>query len=154
MREIWIIGTEPPCPRCALLTEQVGALVEQHGLQVRVRHLAFDAEDAAALAREQGCRVGTAKHVARDLGLEIDVATIGTVIMDRRTAVAAARGIPPGEVPAADTWTPRLDELLEPFRRQARDNDYLMTPVIVIDGEVVHHGSVPDEEALRRLIVR
>jgi hypothetical protein len=39
--EIWIIGTEPPCPRCVYLTRVVKDIVTTAGVPASVRHLAY-----------------------------------------------------------------------------------------------------------------
>lgn len=40
-------------------------------------------------------------------------------------------------------WTFELDEVLRPFENQARVAGIMMTPVLIINGELKHQGSVP-----------
>jgi len=50
---------------------------------------------------------------------------------------------------AADSWSVELDRILAPCERAAEDAGYLMTPVLVVDGKVVHHGSVPAQQDVK-----
>ena len=49
----------------------------------------------------------------------------------------------------AEMWTPALDAFLEPCRAAADRAGFLMTPILVLNGEVKHHGSVPTVEQIR-----
>ena len=73
--------------------------------------------------------------------MPLDWESVYGLIAQRRAEVGP-------DAPAADTWTPALDAMLEPCRAAAASVGYLMTPVVVVDGDVRHHGSVP---SLRQL---
>jgi len=49
----------------------------------------------------------------------------------------------------ARLWSPEMDEALRPCQEKADSLGILMTPVLIVDGEVKHHGSVPPLEQLR-----
>ena len=63
--ENWIIGTEPPCPRCDYLTRMVKDIVTTAGTAASVRHLAYICNAARQFAASLGLQPGTAKDVAR-----------------------------------------------------------------------------------------
>lgn len=135
LREVLIIGTEPPCPRCDLL----GVLIEQvarSGVTIRLRHCSFDSPEARAFGQTHGFKIGTAKHVSKDAGIPVDWEAVYAVI-DRKKATLPPEGRP------ADAWSPDLDSLLAPCQRAAPSAGYLMTPILVVDGKLAHHGSVP-----------
>ena len=64
-----VIGTDPPCPRCDLVFRLVEAAA---GLGIHVEHCAFDSSLARQIGARLGRKVGTAKHVARDVGIAMD----------------------------------------------------------------------------------
>jgi hypothetical protein len=140
--DILVIGTEPPCPRCDLL----GLLLQQEapeGGNWVLRHCAFDAPEAVQLGDALRCRIGTAGHVA----------SAADIHMDWEEVYRLAAG-PSGKVALrpADRWSPELDRALEPCRLAAPAAGFLMTPVLVIDGRVVHHGNVPQRESIAALL--
>lgn len=141
-----VIGTEPPCPRCDLVGRLVEEIAREANVEVDLRHIAFDSADARTLGRELGRKVGTAKHVAQAAGVRMDWEAVQR-LMDRRR-----EELGPGARPA-ETWTPVLDQMLEACRQVADSAGYLMTPVLVVNGVVKHHGSVPAKETIRSWIL-
>ena len=66
-----VIGTDSTCPRCDLVCR----LVDQAALArqgISVEHCAFDSPLARQIGERLGRTVGTAKHVARDVGIAMD----------------------------------------------------------------------------------
>lgn len=138
---VLVIGTEPPCPRCDLL----GLLVEEASppdVSINLRHCAYDSPKAQELGQRLGCRIGTAKHVAKEANIAMDWNAVHSLIAERKSV------LPPDRRPA-DTWSPELDHALEPCQRVAESVGYLMTPVLVINGKIVHHGSVPSKKLIK-----
>ena len=66
-----VIGTDPPCPRCDLVFRLVEAAAAA-GLGIHVEQCAFDSSLARQIGARLGRKVGTAKHVARDVGIAMD----------------------------------------------------------------------------------
>lgn len=140
MIEVRVIGTEPPCPRCDLLCRMVEEFSGE-GAHLRLQHCAFDDPEAVELGKRLGRKTGTAKHVAEAASIPMDWdAVYGLIQRNREAAGPNCR--------PADTWTPELDAMLEPCQCVAESVGYLMTPVLVVDGEVKHHGSVPSRDEL------
>lgn len=138
--DVLVIGTEPPCPRCDLLTRQVAEAASAVG-QVNLRHWAFDSEEAEAFGRNKNFKVGTAKDVSEAGGIPVNWDAAHKAIDDKKSRT-------PDATRAADLWTPELDKLLEPCQKAAEFAGYYMTPVLVINGRVIHHGSVPSIEQI------
>ena len=49
--DILIIGTNPPCPRCDLLTFRVHEAAEALEQPIEIRHTFFDSDEATAVGR-------------------------------------------------------------------------------------------------------
>ena len=144
--EIWIIGTDPPCPRCDILGKLAHDAVHDLGLSARVRHFAFSDDEAVTFAASLGRKAGTAKQVAVAGDIEMDWDAVYALIESppsqdgRSPAPSGCCGTVGGR------WTPELDAALKPCEDRADDLGYFMTPVLVVAGKVVHHGSVPAKE--------
>jgi len=141
-QEIWVIGTEPPCPRCDYLTRMVQDVVSDLGLKVLVRHISYTAEEARRVAAACGLEPGTAKDVARKAAVAIDWHKVHALIegpVSKDDAAREASCCPT----AATRWSPELDELLRPCETKARAAGIMITPVLVVGGQCVHQGSVP-----------
>lgn len=143
--EILVIGTEPPCPRCDYLTRMVQDIVNTMGLTRTVRHFDYTSDEAHRIAAEFSLVPGTAKDVARIAGLAIDWNTVQELIAnpgERSDALSEKKCC---AITAAQ-WSPALDEALSPCERKARESGILMTPILIVNGRLVHQGSVPSRE--------
>ncbi|MCG6877557.1 MAG: thioredoxin family protein [Deltaproteobacteria bacterium] len=149
--EIWIIGTDPPCPRCHHLNEMVHELAGELALSVRIRHLSYTDGEAVEFGDRIGLEPGTAKDVARKGGIPMD--------WERVYQLAGAPAQPvevmPEDIccPSVAPWTPELDEILRPCQEQAIDLGIMMTPVLVLSGRIFHQGSVPAREQAKTWLV-
>ena len=144
--EVLVIGTDPPCPRCDLVAVRAREAAENLERPTIVRHVFFDSAEAAAVAQVLSRRIGTPPQVAEAAGITINEKRRDELVRLRRELVGP-------EARAAETWTPALDALMDPCREAAEGAGFLMTPVLVVNGVVVHHGSVPTEEQIREWLV-
>ena len=137
--EIWIIGTEPPCPRCDYLTRMAQDIVNTLGLPIPVRHISYTSTEANQFASSLGLVPGTAKDVARKAEIDMDWEKVYSLIdsPNQIPSEAACCGT------AASKWSPMLDDILRPCENQAANVGIMMTPVLVIAGRCFHQGSVP-----------
>jgi protein-disulfide isomerase len=142
---IWIIGTDPPCPRCDYLTRMVQDIVATEEVAAPVRHVAYTEERAKQFAASLGLEPGTAKDVARKAAVPMDWDRVYALIEDAGTGAAADRE-PECCPTAAAKWSPQLDEALRPCQQAAPKAGILMTPVLVVAGRLVHQGSVPERD--------
>ena len=145
--EIWIIGTEPPCPRCHHLGEMVHNLAGELGLSVRIRHLAYTDPEAMDFAGEMGLETGTAKDVAKKGEIPMDWQRVFQL------ANVPADGIEENRenvcCPSMAPWTSEKDEILRPCEERAPDLGIMMTPVLVLSGRIRHQGSVPERAQVK-----
>jgi hypothetical protein len=141
--EIWIIGTEPPCPRCDYLTRMVKDIVATVGVPASVRHLSYTCDESRQFAASLGLQPGTAKDVARIAAVDVDWNRIHALLDgpdEQKTADRESSCCPT----AATKWSPALDEALKPCEQIAPKAGILMTPALVLGGRLFHQGSVPD----------
>jgi hypothetical protein len=136
--DILVIGTDPPCPRCGLLLEMMDELVQILGLEdrSRVRHIAWDSPLGQGLCNDGGefHDIGTAHQVAKDLNIEADWKHI--------------------QQHASDNDVPMLDESLRLVEAAAKNNAWLMTPILIVNGKVYWHGSMPNMERVKSQLKR
>ena len=150
IREIIVIGTLPPCPRCRLLTEIMESKVKSLKLEASVRHIAYTSEEADTIASSKGLVPGTAKDVAKKFGTEIRMEDL---------QAEKASDEPDFRVVTDEALLPfnqlfrevhLLDLRLRHYEHQAEYAGILMTPVLVIDGKILHAGSIPGLEDIQR----
>lgn len=138
MNQIVIIGVEPPCPRCKLLGNIIDAKVEELNIKAEVIHLAYTSSEARKIADSFGLVPGTAKDVSVKIQIPID-----------SEKVSSAKNVtvihPEYDFRAYNNcnWTYELDEALRHFENRAKEVGIMMTPVLIINGELKHQGSVP-----------
>jgi hypothetical protein len=146
--DVLVVGTQPPCPRCAALDALVvteasklnlsrtdADLAALETLQISIRHEAWDSELARGLCGSGSpfASVGTAHQVWDGLQGRI----LGTVDWDAVKEAAVREDVT------------LLDALLRPIEAAAKaDGTWLMTPVLVVNGRVVWHGSMPDPRVI------
>lgn len=145
---IIIIGTEPPCPRCDYLTRMVQDIVEEHQIDVPVRHISYTSNEAQQIASEHGLSPGTAKDVAQKTAVSVDWNSVHSIIEEPSQGSYQASCC--GAI--AQKWSPELDEALRPCQERAEEAGIMMTPVLVINGKSIHQGSVPDRSQVIKWI--
>lgn len=138
MNSIIIIGVQPPCPRCKLLGNIIDEKVKELQIDAEVKHFAYTDPEAKEFAQSFGLEAGTAKDVSKRINLEIDSQRVSMAKYDK-TIHPDFDFEPYNDC----NWTYELDEALRPVERQAQITGIMMTPVLIINGELKHQGSVP-----------
>ena len=138
MHTIAIIGVDPPCSRCKLLGNVIDAKVKEMKIDAHVNHWVYTDTEAIEFAQSIGLTTGTAKNVAIAFNEVIDSNQLNAIITNKELALHTEFG----EYNNCN-WSPDLDEFLRPFQLRAKEAGILMTPVLIINGEVKHQGSVP-----------
>jgi hypothetical protein len=108
-------------------------------IEATYTHMAYSTDESVELASKHGLRPGTAKTVAEILNEQVDSDAF-TSLLNSYT--------PDPDSPYACyndcSWSIQMDELLRPLELQAKKAGIMMTPVLIINGEIVHQGSVPE----------
>lgn len=138
MNSIIIIGVQPPCPRCKLLGNIIDGKVKELQIDAEVRHFAYTDPEAKEFAQSFGLVAGTAKDVSRKIHLEIDSQRVSTAKYNK-----TINSDFDFESFNDCNWTFELDEALRPVEHQAKKAGIMMTPALIINGELKHQGSVP-----------
>ena len=138
MNSIIIIGVQPPCPRCKLLGNIIDEKVKELQIDAEVKHFAYTDSEAKEFAQSFGLEAGTAKDVSKRINLEIDSQRVSMAKYDKTIH-------PDFDFEPYNNchWTFELDEVLRPFENRAKEVGIMMTPVLIINGELKHQGSVP-----------
>jgi len=136
MNKIQIIGTEPPCARCKLLTNVVKDKVKEFEINAEVKHLVYTDNEAKKIAENFGLGTGTASLVAKIMNIEIDNSK--KIIPNFNSEFNTEY-----EDYFYTNWTYELDEHLRPYEKKAKELGILMTPSLIINGKLMHSGSVP-----------
>lgn len=158
MNTIIIVGTKPPCPRCKLLTDLVYKKSELMGLDAEIIHISYTSEEASAIAKEFGLIPGTAHDVAEKAGMELNL-VIPDMTSQKDDSINIENLDPNFEgLREQIKLVKYMDDRLRPFENKANEVGIMMTPTLVINGEIIHQGSVPGlaeiEEWLSKLIDR
>jgi hypothetical protein len=144
--DVLVIGTNPQCPRCDLLSLRVHEATQSLEQPIAIRHVFFYSAEAAAVGEAANRRVGTPKHVSAETGISVDWDQVDALVGERRRVVGP-------EARAAQTWTPAMDALIDPCREAAEALGFFMTPILVVNGTVTHDGSVPTVEQIMEWLV-
>ena len=136
--KILIIGTEPPCPRCGLISNIITDKVKELGLEAEVRHLSYTDQESREIAKKLGLKAGTAKDVAQLINSPIDKNKLTKFLQNKSECAREYKSY------NDCNWTPELDEFLKPYEKKAKEAGVLMTPILIINGELKHSGSVPE----------
>lgn len=144
-RDIWVIGVAAPCARCDLLGQRVERLAKELSPPGAVRKMLNTDARAIDFAAALGKKIATVKDIATVSGIKID--------WKHFASVAAHPPTPPEDIDClegpARRWSRELDEALRPYQEYADSAGVLLTPVLVVEGRVRHHGSVPSIDQLR-----
>ncbi len=142
--EVKIIGTDPPCPRCAILGCLVSEVASEANLSVCIKHMSYEAEEAIRVGKQLNLVPGTAKHVQSAANLTVDWLAVCSIIDNPPSRQHLCRN-PKG---IASQWSQELDDILRPCQEAALAAGILMTPILVISTQIKHWGSVPPREQI------
>jgi len=148
-KEIWIIGVDPPCPRCDLTRQRVERIAREIEVPITIKNLVYTDFRSSEFARSIGKELGTAKHVADKAGIDMDWNRVIAVVKDPHSKPEDYYMI---DGPAKH-WSPEMDQALRPCEDMADSVKMLMTPVLVMDEKVLHHGSVPSISQIKSWLV-
>jgi hypothetical protein len=118
------------------LAKVVSDKVKELGINAEVKHLVYTDTEAGELAGRSGLVTGTATSVAKKMNVEIDNSRKIIPNFDSEFNVEY-------EDYFMTNWSYELDEHLRLFELRAKEEGILMTPSLIINGDLKHSGSVP-----------
>jgi hypothetical protein len=141
--EIVVIGTEPPCIRCHTTFKRAEEVARASPGKIVVKKAAIHTKEVEKYGKvEGGHTIGEVGKIRPDfesmkkLLMELDALKTDEAKNERRI----------------DTKLKELEKVLEPVKKKAKELGYLMTPVLVINGEVKSMDYVPSKEEIRAWI--
>jgi hypothetical protein len=138
--EILVIGTEPPCIRCLTTYKRAKEIAQQFPGGVEVRKIEMTSEEATRYGKiGSGGSLSKVTSVKPNFEKVVKVSSeIGELVKD--------------EARNADLIEAKLKEIdmvLQPVKVESKEMGYLMTPVLVVNGQVKCMDHVPEKEAIR-----
>jgi hypothetical protein len=118
-------------------------------LRINLKHLYYGSEEAGELVRDTGLTLGAPKDVAKKAGIFMDWQAIFAIVENP----SATTDLPVYASGTAAKWSPELDRSLVSCEEGAKSVGILMTPVLVVNGEVKHTGNVPTTYQIRNWLI-
>jgi len=141
--EIIVIGTEPPCIRCHTTFKRAKEVARQFSEDIEVKKVAIHTEEAEKYGKvEAGHGIGEAGKVKPDLEKMIKL----------MRELAELKADEEKNESLIDARLKDLEIVLAPVKEKARELGYLMTPVLVVNGQVKSMDYVPSKEEIRAWI--
>lgn len=139
MVEIIIVGARHPCIRCITTKKYAQEVAEQYPGKVVVKYVTPDSDEAKRLGK-----VEDGYHIARKEGVQEDHEGIERINRE----IEELRKDEQKNWALIQQKMQELEEKLKPVKEKAAEAQYLMTPVVAINGVVKHAGSVSSKEAI------
>lgn len=141
--EIVVIGTEPPCIRCHTTFKRAGEVARQFPEDIEVKKAAIHTEEAEKYGKvEAGHGIGEAGKVKPDFE------KMGKLMRELDELKADEEK----NESLIDARLKDLEKVLAPVKEKAKELGYLMTPVLVVNGQVKSADYVPSKEEIRAWI--
>ncbi|HUT68581.1 MAG TPA: thioredoxin family protein [Dehalococcoidales bacterium] len=141
--EIIVIGTEPPCIRCHTTFKRAKEVARQFSEGIEVKKVAIHTEAAEKYGNvEAGHGIGEAGNIKPDFEKMI---TLMRELDELKADEEKNESL-------IDAGLKDLEKVLAPVKEKARELGFLMTPVLVINGQVKSMDYVPSKEEIRAWI--
>ena len=141
--EIVVIGTEPPCIRCHTTYKRAKEVAQQFSQNIEVKKVTIHTEEAEKYGKvEAGHGIGEAGNVKPDIE---KMAKLMRELGELKADEEKNENL-------IDAKLKELEIALAPVKEKARELGYLMTPVLVINGQVKSIDYVPSKEEIRAWI--
>jgi hypothetical protein len=138
--EIVVIGTEPPCVRCQTTYKRAKEVAQQLPGEIEVRKVAIHSAEA-----EKYGKVESGHGIAEDGNIQPDVDSMKKLLeeLDKLTSNEEENEN------LIDARLQELEKVLTPIQDKAKELGYLMTPVLVVNGQVKSMNHVPSKEEIQ-----
>ena len=141
--EIIVIGTEPPCIRCHTTFKRAKEAAQQFSKDIEVKKAAIHTREAEKYGKvEAGHGIGEAGNIKPDID------SMGKLLGE----LEALKANEDKNEELIDTRLKDLEKVLTPVKEKARELGFLMTPVLIINGQVKSADYVPSKEEIQAWI--
>ena len=141
--EIVVIGTEPPCIRCHTTYKRAKEIAQQLSQDIEVKKAAIHTEEADKYGKVE------AGHGISEAGnLKPDIENMGKLMRELEELKADEEK---NEI-LIDAKLKDLEKVLAPVKEKAKELGFLMTPVLIVNGQVKSADYVPSKEEIRAWI--
>ena len=141
--EIIVIGPEHPCIRCITTFKFATEVAMEFSGEVEARKIFTNSEEAKKYGRAEGGH---------------DIAQIEKVEHDEEGIKRLMKEIDELKADEEKNWSliearmQEIQEKLKPISKKSEEKGYLMTPVLIINGQVKASGYVPKKEKIREWV--
>lgn len=143
--EILVIGPEHPCIRCLTTFKYATEIAKEFPGKVEARKIFTTSEEAKKYGRpEGGYEISQIEKVDHD---EEGIKRLMKEIDELKKEEEKNWGL-------IEAKMKEIQEKLTPISKKAEEKGYLMTPVLVINGQVKASGYVPSKEKIREWVKR
>ena len=141
--EIIVIGTEPPCIRCHTTFKRAKEMAEQFPQKIEVKKVAIHSAEAQQYGKvEAGHGIKVADNMKPDL----------EKMKKLMRELEELKADEEKNERLIDARLKDLEKLLAPVKEKAREMGFLMTPVLVVNGQVKSMDYVPSKEEIKAWI--
>ena len=138
--EIVVIGTEPPCIRCHTTFKRAREVAQRFSQDIEVKKAAIHTKEAEKYGNAEG------GHIIGEVGkVKPDFEKMGELLKE----LDALKVDETKNERLIDAMLKELEKVLEPVKKKAKELGYLMTPVLVINGQVKSMDYVPSKEEIQ-----
>jgi glutaredoxin len=120
-----VIGPYPPCIRCHRVYRMLKQLKKEKSIDMEIERIYAGSEEA-----EKYGKIVEAEVFAEKMGIDLDYRKL----FEQRDINA-------------------IDEKLAPYVEMAKEQSIFLTPVIIVNGNIVSMGRVPRREELEELVL-
>jgi len=141
--EIVVIGTEPPCIRCHTTFKRAKEVAQKFPENIEVKKAAIHTKEAEKYGKVEG------GHVIGEVGqVKPDFERMKKLLGE----LDALKANEAKNEAFIDAKLKELESVLQPIKEKAKELGYLMTPVLVVNGQVKSMDYVPSKEEIRAWI--
>ena len=141
--EIVVIGTEPPCIRCHTTYKRAREVARQFSEDIEVKKAAIHTEEV-----EKYGKVEAGHGISEEGNIKPDVENMGRLMRELEELKADEEK----NESLIDAKLKELEVVLQPIKVKAKELGYLMTPVLIVNGQVKSMDYVPSKEEIRAWI--
>ncbi len=141
--DIIVIGTEPPCIRCHTTFKRAREVAQQFSEYIEVKKAAIHTEEAEKYGKvEAGHGIGETGRIKPDIE---NMGRLMRELEELKTDEEKNESL-------IDAKLKELEVVLQPVKEKAKELGYLMTPVLIVNGQVKSADYVPSKEEIQAWI--